>query len=145
MQESKKGNEHKDNIKRTFNIWWVLKWNQVDQCVWHSASTAIIGDILPSKVWWHQPITMDLYGHGYDGDPGISWLYKQRVCVWHCVYVWKDPVACCDDVVQPSLDINDPNEGKWVALVIECVCLALCQHRNWVALEYSSTKDWIAR
>ena len=36
-----------------------------------------------------------------------------------------DPVTCCDDVARPSLDINGPNEGKWVALVIECACLAL--------------------
>ena len=112
MQESKKGNEHKDNTKRTFNIWWALKWNQVDQCVRHSASTAIIGDVLPSRVRWCQPITTDLYCNGYDGDPGTLWLYKQRECVWHCVYVWKDPVACCDDVAWPSLDINSPNEGK---------------------------------
>ena len=144
MQELKKGNEHKDNTKRTFNIWWALKRNKVDQCVRHSASTAIIGDVLSSRVRWRWPITTDLYGNGYDGDRGTSWLYKQRVCVWHCVYVWKGPVACCDDVVRPSLDINSPNEGKWVALVIECVRLALHRHQNWVASEYSSTKDWIA-
>ena len=144
MQELKKGNEHKDNSERTFNIWWVLKWNKADQCVRCSASMAIISDVLPSRVRWCWPITMDLYGNWYDGDPGTLWLYKQRVCVWHCVYVWKGPVACCDHVVQPSLDINGPNEGKWVALVIECVCLALRRRRNWVASEYSSTKDWIA-
>ena len=145
MQESKKGNEHKDNTKRTFNIWWALKWNQADQCLWCSASMAIISDVSPSMVQWHWLITMDLYGNGYDGDPGTSWLYKQRVCVWHCVYVWKDPVACCNDVAQPSLDINSPNKGKWVALAIECARLALCQCWNHVASEYSSTKDWIAQ
>ena len=144
MQELNKGNEHKDNTKRTFNIWWALKWNKADQCVRRSASTAIIGDVLFSRVQWCWLITMDLYGNGYDGDPGTSWLYKQRECVWHCVYVWKDPVVCCDDVARPSLDINGPNEGKWVALVIECIRLALCRRQNWVASEYSSTKDWIA-
>ena len=145
MQESNKENEHKDITKRTFNIRSELKWNWVDQCLRHSASMAIISDVSPSRVWWHWLITTDLYGNGYDGDPGTSWLYKQRVCVWHCVYVWKDPVACCDDVAWPSLDINSPNKGKWVALAIECVCLALCQCRNCVALEYSSMKDWIAQ
>ena len=145
MQESKKENEHKDNTKRTFNIWWALKWNQADQCVWCSASTAIISNILPSRVQWHRPITTDLYSNGYDGDPGTLWLYKQRECVWHCVYVWKDPVACCDNVAQPSLDINGPNEGKWVALAIECAHLALCLCWNHVASEYNSTKDRIAQ
>ena len=145
MQESKKGNEHKDNTKRTFNIWWVLKWNKADQCVRSSASTAIICDILPIRVQWHRPITTDLYGNGYDGDPGTLWIYKQRECVWHCVYVWKGPIACCNDVARPSLDIYGPNEGKWVSLVIECIRLALHQCWNWVALEYSSTKDWIAQ
>ena len=141
---SKKENEHKDITKRTFNIWSELKWNWVDQCLQRSASTAIISDVSPSRVQWCWLITMDLYGNGYDGDPGTSWLYKQRECVWHFVYVWKDSVACCDNVVRPSLDINSPNEGKWVALVIECTCLALCWYQNHVVLEYSSMKDWIA-
>ena len=145
MQKSKKGNEHKDNTKRTFSIWWVLKWSQADQCVRRSASMAIIGNVLPSRVQWRRPLTTDLYGNGYDGDPGTLWLYKQRECVWHCVNVWKDPVACCDHVVRPSLDINSPNEGKWVALAIECACLALCRCWNNVASEYSSTKDWITQ
>ena len=142
MQESKKENEHKYITKRTFNIQSELKWNWADQCLQCSASTAIISNVSPSRVRWCRPITMDLYGNGYDGDPGTLWLYKQSVCVWHCVYVWKDPVACCDDVAWPSLDINGPNEGKWVALVIEWTHLALCWCQNRVASEYSSMKDW---
>ena len=145
MQESKKENEHKDITKRTFNIWSELKWNWVDQCLRCSASMAIISNVSPSRVRWHQLITMDLYGNGYDGDPGTLWLYKQRECVWHCVYVWKYYVACCDNVAQPTLDINGPNKGKWVALAIECACLALCQCQNHVASKYSSMKDWIAQ
>ena len=145
MQESKKENEHEDITKRTFNIQSELKWNWGDQCLRCSTSMAMIGDVSPSRVQWHWPITMDLYGNGYDGDPGTLWLYKQRVCVWHCVYVWKDSVACCDHVVWPSLDINGLNKGKWVALAIECAHLALCWCWNHVASEYSSMKDRIAQ
>ena len=61
---------------------------------------------------------MEILGHrDYTSRESVSGIVS---------YVWKDPVACCDDVARPSLDINGPNEGKWVALAIECARLALC-------------------